>query len=245
MKAFSPKPPTNLSKRPHGLSEQHVISLGEHRLIPDLSGALYLPDEGTLLVADLHLEQGASLARRGIHVPPYDTIATLEQLERVLAATKARQLILLGDSFHDARSPGEIDETSRQRLLAITTSVSTIWISGNHDPLPPEGLGGTMLDELSLGSLVLRHIPCAFVDGSFEIAGHLHPGAAIIQRNHRVHTKCFVCDGRRLIMPAFGTYTGALNVHSKAFAGLLNAETCKLWMIGKTAIHSFPLSRAS
>jgi uncharacterized protein len=244
MIAFSPKPPMNLSKRPHGLSKQHVITLGALRLVPDLSGALYMPDDATLLVADLHLEQGASLARRGIHVPPYDTLATLQQLEQVLEATKARQLILLGDSFHDSRAHGEIDVSVRQRLLAITSSVSTIWISGNHDPLPPEGLGGTMLDELSLGALVLRHIPGEVVDGSFEIAGHLHPGAAIIQRNHRVHTKCFVSDGRRLIMPAFGTYTGALNVRSKAFAGLLETETCKLWMIGKTAIHCFPLSRA-
>ena len=234
----------NLSKRPHGLSKQHFITLGGHRLIPDLSGALFMPDDGTLLVADLHLEQGTSLARRGIHVPPYDTLATLAQLEQVLEATKARQLILLGDSFHDARAPGEIDETSRQRLLAISSSVSTIWISGNHDPLPPEGLGGTMLDELCLGSLVLRHIPGEVVDGSFEISGHLHPGAAIIQRNHRVHTKCFVSDGRRLIMPAFGSYTGALNVRSKAFAGLMDVGACKLWMIGKTAIHCFPLSRA-
>ncbi len=234
----------NLSKRPHGLSKQHVISLGEHRLIPDLSGALYMPDDGTLLVADLHLEQGASLARRGIHVPPYDTLATLAQLEQVLEATKARQLILLGDSFHDARSPGEIDDASRQRLLAITSTISTIWISGNHDPLPPLGLGGQMLDELCIGSLVLRHIPGVVIEGSFEIAGHLHPGAAIVQRHHRVHTKCFVSDGRRLIMPAFGSYTGALNVRSKAFAGLMDVGACKLWMIGKTAIHCFPLSRA-
>jgi uncharacterized protein len=244
MIAFSPKPPMNLSKRPHGLSRQHVITLGAHRLIPDLSGALYMPDDETLLVADLHLEQGASLARRGIHVPPYDTLATLQQLEQVLESTKARQLILLGDSFHDAIAHHEIDDTSRQRLLTITSSVCTIWISGNHDPLPPLGLGGSMLDELCMGALVLRHIPANVADGSLEISGHLHPGAAIIQRNHRVHTKCFVSDGRRLIMPAFGTYTGALNVRSKAFAGLLDHEACKLWMIGKTSIHCFPLSRA-
>ena len=225
------------------MSKQHVIQLGEHRLIPDLSGALYMPDDETLLVADLHLEQGASLARRGIHVPPYDTVATLQQLEQVLTSTNARQLILLGDSFHDTVAHQDIDGESRQRLLALTAAVSTIWISGNHDPLPPEGMGGTMLDELSLGSLVLRHIPGEVPVGGFEISGHLHPGASIIQRHHRVHTKCFVSDGRRLIMPAFGTYTGALNVRSKAFAGLFDNAACKVWMISKTAIHSFPLSR--
>jgi uncharacterized protein len=227
------------------LSRQHVITLGGHRLIPDLSGALYMPDDETLLVADLHLEQGTSLARRGIHVPPYDTLLTLQQLEQVLQISKARQLILLGDSFHDAVAHGEIDDGVRQRLVALTDSVSTIWISGNHDPLPPKGLGGQMLDELCIGNLTLRHIPGDFAEGCCEIAGHLHPGAAIIQRNHRVHSKCFISDGRRLIMPAFGSYTGALNVRSKAFAGLFDVQACKVWMTGKSAIHCFPLSRAA
>jgi hypothetical protein len=43
----------------------------------DLSGAMYLADDGVLLVADLHLEKGSAFAKRGMLLPPYDTRETL------------------------------------------------------------------------------------------------------------------------------------------------------------------------
>ncbi len=67
---FSPKLPMHSTKRPHGLSKGHTIKLAGISFIPDLSGALYAPELKALLVADLHLEQVAALARRGIAVPP-------------------------------------------------------------------------------------------------------------------------------------------------------------------------------
>jgi uncharacterized protein len=245
MMPFSPKPLTNSWERPHGLSKQHTIALGGLAFVPDLSGALFLPDEKLLLVADLHLEQGASLARRGLHVPPYDTTVTLSMLERVLTTTEALRLVLLGDSFHDAVAHAEVLANDAARLRAITTKIDTIWISGNHDPNVHENLGGVCVEELALGDITLRHIPADLNLGEMEIAGHLHPGAAVEQRGHNVRTKCFVADDRRIILPAFGSYTGAMNVRSPAFAGLLNPEKTKAWMISKTAIHAFPFKRLS
>ncbi len=245
MMPFSPKPLTNSWERPHGLSKQHTIPLGGLNFVPDMSGALFLPEEKLLLIADLHLEQGASLARRGLHVPPYDTAVTLAMLERVLAATDARRLVLLGDSFHDGTAHSEVLPNDAERLRTITAKVDTIWIAGNHDPTTHENLGGLCVKELALGKITLRHIPVALSSGEMEVAGHLHPGAAIIQRDHRIRTKCFVADDRRIILPAFGSYTGALNIRSAAFAGLLRIEQTKAWMISKTAIHCFPYKRLS
>lgn len=50
----------------------HAVMLGRLALVPDVSGALWLPDEGTLVVADLHLEKGSAYASRGVFLPPYD-----------------------------------------------------------------------------------------------------------------------------------------------------------------------------
>ena len=111
MMPFSPKPPTSLSMRPCGLSRSHDILLAGIRFRPDLSGALFAPDHGALLVADLHLEQGAALARRGIAVPPYDTGLTLAALEAVIAETRPATVYLLGDSFHDERGHSELDDS--------------------------------------------------------------------------------------------------------------------------------------
>ena len=208
-----------------------------------MSGAAYCVDEKLLLVADLHLEQGASLARRGLHVPPYDTMATLNMLEHVLQETGARRLILLGDSFHDAVAHDAVLEQDAERLRRITTAIDTIWISGNHDPKTHDALGGTCVDELALGHVTLRHIPARLAEAELEIAGHLHPGASIIQRGSHIRTKCFIADNRRLILPAFGSYTGALNVRTTAFAGLFDTTMAHAWMISKTAIHKFPWKR--
>ncbi len=230
---------------PHGgggLSKAHHITLGGIKLVPHLTGALYAPDFKTLLVADLHLEQGASLARRGIHVPPYDTGMTLALLESVLAETKPWRLVLLGDSFHDAGAHAILDEQHRNKLLHITSETETIWISGNHDPEPLLGVGGICVAEHHLDHIRLRHQPKARLDHS-EIAGHLHPGATVVQRGIAARGKCFVADGRRIIMPAFGAYTGALSVRSPAFANLLSEEECHVWVIGKQSIHRLPLHR--
>ena len=51
----------------------------------DPLGALYLPESRLLVVSDLHLEKGAAFARRGMMLPPYDTLATLKVLEAVIA----------------------------------------------------------------------------------------------------------------------------------------------------------------
>jgi uncharacterized protein len=227
--------------RKSGLSKTQQISLGGLALVPDLSGALLVPDHNTLIISDLHLEQGTSLARRGLHVPPFDTAITLSLLGDVVAATQPKRLIFLGDSFHDAEGEMRLDEKHLQTLRHLTGNYETIWISGNHDPEAPQLIGGTGASEIALGSLTLRHEPS---QNEFEISGHLHPGCGINQRGRRLYGKCFVADDQRLIMPAFGAYTGGLSVSSPAFHGLFSS-TAKAWMIGKSAIHLFPFSAVS
>ena len=243
MMPFSPKPLTNSSPRPPGLSKVHKIVLGGVELIPDLSGALYVPNYETLIIADLHLEQGSSLARRGIHVPPYDTAMTLKLLEDVVSTINPKRLIFLGDSFHDGEGETRLDDSQIIALRNITNSFETLWIVGNHDPEPPQFLGGQGAHTIALGPLTLRHEPSPRLDQTIEIAGHLHPGCGVNQRGRRLYGKCFVGDDTRLIMPAFGAYTGGLAITSKAFAGLFNEAATHAWMIGQNAIHRFPLSR--
>lgn len=238
---FSPKPRTTSSTRPCGLSRAHRIPLGGLDLVPDLSGALYVPDYDTLLVADLHLEKGTSLARRGIHLPPYDTRESLRQLSAVLAETRPARLIFLGDSFHDMEARERIDAADLALLRAITSAITTIWITGNHDPAPPSDIGGSITGEVALGPVTLRHEPRALRDGEIEIAGHLHPAASVEQRGRRIRCRCFIADERRLIMPAFGSYTGALGISSEAFAGLFG--DFEVWMLGGRAVHRLPGKR--
>jgi len=183
------------------------------------SGALWVASERTLIVADLHLEKGSSYAMRGQMLPPYDTRETLNRLEAEVAATDAAVVVLLGDTFHDRRSEERLAADDAARLRSLAASRRLIWVIGNHDADGPQALPGETADELSLCDLVLRHEPQAGAQAG-EIAGHLHPAARVRAPRGTVRRRCFVTDGERAILPAFGAYTGGLNVRDQAFAGL-------------------------
>lgn len=194
------------------------IALGGVACALDLSGALYMPEEGTLVVADLHLEKGSSLARRGSMLPPYDTRTTLLALAGVVSRYNPRRVIALGDSFHDVGGPDRLDEADADALAAMRTGRDWVWIVGNHDPSLPEALGGEVAEEVPVGGLTLRHAPRTGED--CELAGHLHPVGKVVRRGGGVRRRCFVTDGRRCVMPAFGAYAGGLNVCDPVFQPL-------------------------
>ncbi len=242
---FSPKPPVPSSTRPWGLSKEHRITLNGLDLVPDLSGALFVPEFKALLIADLHLEKASNMARRGVHLPPYDTRASLAQLETVISQSRPAQLIFLGDSFHDDGARERIAEADLLQLRSLSERAATVWITGNHDPHPPADIGGRIAGEVVLGSITLRHEPKPLEPEEFEISGHLHPGSAVSQRGKRLHGKCFIADERRVIMPAFGSFTGSLSISSPPFKGLFASGDFRVWMIGQRAIYRFPARRVS
>ena len=128
-------------------------------LLLDLSGAIYWPEERTLVVADLHLEKGSSFAARGVLLPPYDTAATLALLGRVIARHAPRRVIALGDSFHDGGGPARVMPQDRAALAELQRGREWVWIAGNHDPDPAQDIGGVFAESVSLGPLTFRHEP--------------------------------------------------------------------------------------
>jgi uncharacterized protein len=220
-----------------------LIRVGGLEFVADLTGALYAPDYRALLVADLHFEKGSSAARRGVHLPPYDTRSTLTALMGAVERHRPERLLALGDSFHDRAGPDRLDEADRAAIAKLGNAVEVMWITGNHDPKLPLHLGGRIAEEIALGPVMLRHRPRKLATG--EIAGHLHPVAAVTRRGRSIRRKCFIGDGGRLVMPAFGAYAGGLNVLSPPFAGLFPERRFQLWVIGRQAIHRIPANRVS
>jgi DNA ligase-associated metallophosphoesterase len=203
----------------------------------DPSGALHFASLGLLVVSDLHLEKGSAQARRGMLVPPYDTGATLDRLGRVIADLNPRAVVSLGDSFHDGQGAARLPELYRDRLLAMMEGREWLWVAGNHDPGVPAGLPGSVADEIAIGGLLFRHEPQVGAAAG-EIAGHLHPGAVIVQRGRAVRRRCFATDGERLIMPAFGAYTGSLNVLDRAYGGLFRWQSFFALMLGADRVYA-------
>src|SRR5262245_34226579 len=211
-------------------------------LAADCLGALYWREEGALIVADLHLEKGSSFARRGQLLPPYDTTETLARLARLIAHYAPRTVIALGDNFHDGGGHARLSPENRASLVALQRGRDWIWITGNHDPERAEGIGGSFAATFTIGVLSFRHLPSRDAPEG-EIAGHLHPVARVAQRGRAVSRRCFACDGKALVMPAFGAYTGGLNVRNRAFFTVFGTRAFTAHMLGDRRLYAFAASR--
>jgi hypothetical protein len=213
----------------------HPLTLGPATLHALPSGALHWPAQGLLVVSDLHLGKAARLARRGgALLPPYETRATLEKLDADIARTAPGQVICLGDSFDDLAAGAELDEADTIWLSRLMAGRNWTWIEGNHDP-GPLSLGGTHRAEASLGGLTFRHI--ADRSQRLEISGHYHPKARLAGQAR----PCFLADRDRIILPAYGAYTGGLRADDGALTALMAKDALAI-LTGPRAL-AIPMPR--
>ncbi|QYJ07717.1 ligase-associated DNA damage response endonuclease PdeM [Qipengyuania flava] len=200
---------------------------GEEWLLTE-GRALYWPRERALLVADLHLEKGSFFARHGQMIPPYDSRETLERVALAIRETGARRVITLGDNFHDSDGSTRLEPHASGMLDALARAVDWVWITGNHDeghdPEVAARFGGTLAEEMELGGVVLRH---EAKPGEMrpELSGHFHPRLQLKVRQRMIRRPCAVVsandgpDGKptgRMILPAFGAFTGGMNAADPA-----------------------------
>ena len=223
-----------------GRGKDHLLIVAGVTLAADCAGALYWPEQGLLVVADLHLEKGSSFAARGVLLPPYDTAATLARLAQLIARYAPRLVIALGDNFHDSEGPDRLMDGDRAALHALQRGRDWIWITGNHDPEPAAGIGGAFARFVTLAAVTFRHAPTGTAG---EIAGHLHPVARVTQRGRTISRRCFAVDGQRMVMPAFGAYAGGLNVRDRAFAEVFPTLAFTAHMLGEGRLYTIAAKR--
>ena len=202
---------------------------------------LVWPGAGLLAVADLHFEKGTACAVQGRLVPPWDTAATLDRLAHALRRWQPRIVVALGDSFHDAKGAARLQSSDAARLRAMTGVTRFIWVCGNHDPCAPDGVAGESVAEFIAGPFTFRHI--ARSGAANEISGHYHPKAVAPTRATSVERPCFVTDARRIVLPAFGAYTGGLDVRNPAL-GKLFPRGGRVFLLGRDRLFSFVLAES-
>lgn len=186
------------------------LSFAGHEFFASPEGALHWPAEKALLVADLHLEKASWFAAGGQLLPPYDSLATLQALEQEIDRTGATRLYCLGDSFHDRLGCDRLPADARQLITGLTAAIDWVWITGNHDAGFADHCGGRIEEECEVAGIILRHEAVEH-DPRPEMSGHYHPKFRLSLRGRSVSRRCFVASETKLILPAYGAFTGGLD----------------------------------
>ena len=217
----------------------YEFSLSGATMMAMPSGALWWAERKLLCVSDLHLGKSERMARRGGAIlPPYETTDTILRLESDLRATGAKTVVCLGDSFDDLEAERGLPETEKLWLTRLQAGRRWIWIAGNHDPGPVE-IAGSNLVELPVPPVVFCHE--ANPGKSGEISGHFHPKARLNLRGSNYVKPAFLIDIDRVIMPAYGTYTGGLHAHSEPLSNLMRPDAIAV-LTGSKAL-AIPMPR--
>ena len=203
------------------------------------SGALYWPAQSTLIVSDLHFGKSARQGRYGgALLPPYETQETLKRLDADMELTSPAHVVCLGDSFDAPKLEYFLPKQELEWIVRLQAGVRWTWIEGNHDP-GPIALGGEHLAELVINQLSLRHIASR---NPKEISGHYHPKVRLNLGGRTITRPCFLWDETRLILPAYGTYTGGMFCDSSELRCLMRNDA-KVILTGQRpcAIPAFGL----
>ena len=217
------------------MSSSLEIDFAGQRFVLDAGLGLYWPAQHTLVVSDLHLEKATYLAQFGSPLAPYDTLDTLNRLEALVAKYQPKALILLGDSFHDRQAWQRLEETARHQLHTICASVETChMVEGNHDLGLMADNRLIFTDAIEQAGLIFRHEaePSALP----QVIGHFHPKLRTSLRGHRLSGKCFLTNQSLLIMPAFGSFTGGLDMTHQAFVDLAGDDPLRPYLVYKQTI---------
>jgi uncharacterized protein len=176
--------------------------------------ALYYPAENALVVADLHWGKAASMRASHVPVPTGTTASDLARLSVALEACGADRLVILGDLLHarNGRQAGTLGAIAEWR--ALRPELEIVLVRGNHDTHagdPPADLRiGCHDAPYDLGVFTCVHDPDEqLFDGSFTLAGHVHPSITLTGRaRQRLRLCCFVFSDSLGILPAFSSFTG-------------------------------------
>ena len=212
----------------------HRFTLGTAQLVARPTGSLFWPDQDLLVVSDLHFGKAERLARRGgALLPPYENRATLQKLDHDIEATGATDILCLGDSFDDLTAADHLPDDDLLWLTRLMAGRQWTWIEGNHDAGPVE-LGGSHRAEAKIAGLAFRHIATPETP---EISGHYHPKASLPGRS----APCFLIDAARVILPAYGAYTGGLRCDHPDLDALMQPRA--LAVLTGTTCLAIPMRR--
>ncbi|CAN5364856.1 ligase-associated DNA damage response endonuclease PdeM [soil metagenome] len=173
--------------------------------------AVFWKDTRTLILTDIHLGKSGHFRKSGIAVPQQVNETNLERMGNLVTSFMPERLFILGDLFHsDANREWFRFEEWRNNFDSLDFHL----VAGNHDTLHASFYDSANVsahpyyEETGFGFI---HDPRKIVsdDSQFIFCGHVHPGVKLSGDGRQtLHLPCFYQTEQRMILPAFGEFTG-------------------------------------
>lgn len=181
--------------------------------------ALFLREERTLVISDLHLGFEGALAEQGVSIPRFQRKVILERLGRMLDRVRAERVVVAGDFKHEF-SRNLVDEwvEVKQVLRFLKERVTPVLVRGNHDNYLATILGDLGMDLLDRADVAGHTI----VHGHEEVStlhpivmGHEHPAVKLKDElGATVSVPAFLASERLIVLPAFSPLALGVDVSS-------------------------------
>ena len=190
------------------------IIFANTELVLQKDGSVYWPDKKSLILGDLHLEKSSYFAKLGNFLPPYDSFETLKKLEKSLNKLNVSKIILLGDIFHDKEGIKRLNKKLEKYLDYLCKKFEVIWLAGNHDGIvrPKDAI---FCKEYQIDNINFNHK--SFKNTIYELSGHYHPKVTLKLFKRKISKPCFLVGKSKIILPAYGTFTGGIDSQDKIF----------------------------
>lgn len=179
--------------------------------------ALFWPEKNALLLSDIHLGKLSHFRSNGINIPTHGELDNLMRLQELILLYDPTDIYILGDLFHSKKNETWSD---LKVFIEAFRPIRFTLIAGNHDILDKSiyyeaGLN-LVSNELNCSGIHLIHDHKHLPDDIWSISGHIHPGVILKgPGKQRVKMPCFWVTDKKLILPAFGLFTGLFMVKVK------------------------------
>ena len=212
-----------------------VINFNNHEFKINNDGILFWLEKKIAILSDLHLEKGSSFASLGQFIPPYDSEETLKKLINFLKTHEVQTIILLGDTFHDGGALNRMSSKVKSIFDSLVENYEIIFVLGNHENKMKSPYI-KFYERYIVDDIHFLHE--AVLEKKYQISGHFHPVASLKINSKQITEKCLIHSENHIIMPAFGEFTGGLNITNPVFKPFLNSNYY-IYFLTKKSVYKF------
>ena len=202
----------------------------------DPSGSLYMPAAKTIILSGLVMTRdtgGTSKRRRNL----YQLSEKMAQLDDVLTRFQPEKIIVLGGAPLRREDFADLEGEAHEVFFSYFEQFDWYWIGSTPEQSASTDLGVQECEAIELNGFTLRHRPLSG-PMTHEIAGYLNPAAFVGGPGYAIRRPCFVSNGRRLVLPRFGSYAGGENVLDKRFKSIFADDGLQVWMLGYEGVQT-------